>query len=145
MRTLLHSGARFLLVGAISTAIELSLFNLFLVGLGWSPVAAKVVSSLVALISAYVGNREWAFRGRPRGHRGREAALFIAVNVVCTALGAGIVALGTALLGDGPLVVNAVNVVSIGIVVVLRFVLYHSVVFREQPVAAAAAAQEGAS
>lgn len=140
MRNLLSSGARFLVVGAISTAIELSLFNLFVLGLGWSAVAAKIASSLIALVSAYVGNREWAFRGRPRGHRGREAGLFIGVNVVCTAIGAAIVALGTALFGNGALMLNVVNIVSIGVVVVIRFLLYHYVVFRQQPVPVASEA-----
>lgn len=130
MRNLLSSGARFLVVGAVSTIIELSLFNLFVLGFEWSAVAAKIVSSLIALVSAYVGNREWAFKERTGGHRGREALLFIGVNVVCTAIGAGIVAAGTAIWGDGALAINLVNVVSIGIVVILRFLLYHHVVFR---------------
>ncbi len=53
--------ARFLIVGAISTAIEIVAFNLLLLT-GMGPVAAKVVASLIALVNAYIGNREWAFR-----------------------------------------------------------------------------------
>lgn len=120
---------RFLIVGALSTLIEIGLFNLFFLVLGWGPVWAKVVSSLIALVNAYFGNREWAFRNRGRHGRVREAVLFLVVNGVCTVLGAAIVWAGEWMFGSGGLVVNAVNIVSIGIVVVVRFALYQWVVF----------------
>lgn len=120
---------RFLIVGALSTLIEIGLFNLFFLVLGWGPVWAKVASSLIALVNAYFGNREWAFRNRGRHGRVREAVLFLVVNGVCTVLGAAIVWAGEWMFGSGGLVVNAVNIVSIGIVVVVRFALYQWVVF----------------
>lgn len=128
-------GARFLTVGAVSTVIEVAAFNVLAFGLGWNPVAAKVVASLIALINAYFGNRQWAFRGRERRGRGAEVTLFVIVNAACTALGAFLVWLGVSgasvLLGHdpGPLAVNVVNLASIVIVVVARFGLYHFVVF----------------
>ena len=121
--------ARFLIIGALSTVIEIGLFNLFFLVLDWSPVWAKVASSLIALINAYFGNREWAFRHRGRHGRLREAVLFLIVNGLCTVLGAVIVWAGEAWFGRGGLVVNAVNIVSIGIVVIVRFALYHWIVF----------------
>lgn len=129
LRRAVGLSARFLIVGALSTVIEIGLFNLFFLVLGWSPVWAKVASSVIALINAYIGNREWAFRNRGHYGRLREAALFLLVNGVCTALGAAIVWAGETMLGRGGLVVNAVNIVSIGIVVIVRFALYHWVVF----------------
>src|SRR3954453_9661067 len=140
MREMLHAGARFLLVGALSTAIELASFNLLVFAFGWDVVSAKVVSSLIALVNAYFGNREWAFRHRKGRGRWLELGLFLAVNAVCTVLGAAIVALGARLLGtDHALLLNLVNITSIGIVVLVRFALYHYVVFRgESPTAAAA-------
>lgn len=131
MRDLLHSGARFLIIGAISTLIELASFNLFLLVFGWDVVPAKVVSSLIALVNAYIGNREWAFRHRKGASRWSELGLFLLVNAFCTGLGAAILGVGAAVLGaEDPLLINAVNVVSIGIVVLVRFSLYHYVVFR---------------
>lgn len=134
MKNLLQSGLKFLVVGGLSTIIELAFFNLFVLT-GWlDPVAAKIVSSLIALVNAYLGNREWAFRDRRAHGRGVELALFVAVNVVCTALGAGIVAGGVAILDDPhALTLNAVNLVSIVIVVFVRFVLYRGIVFRSSP------------
>jgi putative flippase GtrA len=130
-RRLAVLGTRFLTVGAISTAIEIAVFNLLHYALGADVVTSKIVASLVALVNAYFGNREWTFRHR--GHHGRalELVLFVAVNVVCTALGAAIVAAGVAALGfPGPVLVNIVNLVSIVIVVLVRFLFYHYLVFR---------------
>jgi len=125
--------ARFLVVGAVSTAIEIAAFNLLLLA-GVGPVAAKILASLIALVNAYVGNRQWAFRSRSRSGAGRQIMRFLLVNAVCTAIGAGAVWLGArgleALSGDaGPVGLNIVNIVSIVAVTVIRFVLYHRVVF----------------
>ncbi|MCR2823945.1 GtrA family protein [Microbacterium sp. zg.Y909] len=138
-KRLVALGARFLTVGAISTIIEIAVFNLLLVGFGWDAVSAKIVASLVALVNAYFGNRQWTFRHRARRRRWLEVALFVAVNAFCTALGAVIVWLGVdaaaALLDrePGALVVNVVNLASIVVVVLARFGFYHGVVFRVSP------------
>ncbi|MDF2574402.1 MAG: hypothetical protein K0S05_1314 [Agromyces sp.] len=138
-RRLAGLGARFLTVGAISTVIEIAVFNLLYLVFGWDVVAAKIVASLVALVNAYFGNREWTFRHRDRRGRVAEIVLFIVVNLFCTALGAAIVWGGVEaaeLVLDrtaGPFIVNGVNLVSIAIVVLVRFWLYHSVVFRGAP------------
>jgi len=129
--------ARFLAVGAISTAIEIAAFNLLLVA-GTDPVAAKVVASLIALVNAYIGNRQWAFRSRSRSGAGRQILRFLCVNAVCTAIGAGAVWLGAraleALFGAaGPIGLNVVNLVSIAGVTVIRFALYHYIVFPSDP------------
>lgn len=130
-RRLAVLGSRFLTVGAISTLIEIVVFNVMHYAFGVDVVTSKVVASLVALLNAYFGNREWTFRHR--GHHGRalELTLFLVVNAACTGLGAGIVAVGVALLGSpGPVLVNIVNLVSIVIVVFVRFLFYHYLVFR---------------
>jgi putative flippase GtrA len=135
LRALAGVGARFLTVGAISTLIEIGVFNLCYLVLGWDPIAAKVVASLVALVNAYVGNREWTFRDRPGRRRWVEIVLFVVVNAFCTALGAALVWLGVQAAGwmlgheAGPVAVNAVNLVSIVVIVLVRFVAYHWIVF----------------
>lgn len=131
--------ARFLVVGALSTIIEVVAFNLLL-AIGVGAVPAKVISSLIALVNAYIGNRHWAFRARSRTGAVRQAIRFLIVNAVCTALGAGAVWLGAraleATFGEaGTLGLNVVNLASIAGVTVVRFALYHFVVFpRAQPV-----------
>lgn len=135
LQRLLGVGARFLTVGALSTVIEIAAFNVLAYAFGWNVVAAKVVASLIALVNAYFGNRQWAFRGRSRRRRWVEISLFLVVNLGCTALGALLVWLGVlgfeAVTGSaaGPFATNAVNLVSIVVVVMVRFVFYHKVVF----------------
>ena len=139
LRRLAGVGSRFLVVGALSTLIEVGVFNLLVYAWGWDVVTAKVAASLVALVNAYIGNREWTFRHRDRRGRVSEVVLFLATNAVCTALGAALVWVGVeavaGVLGlqPGALAVNIVNLTSIVIVVLLRFVLYHGIVFRVAP------------
>jgi putative flippase GtrA len=133
------TASTFLTVGAVSTLIEIAVFNLALTALGASPVVAKVVASLVALINAYLGNRHLTFRDRTTDAPGRQLGRFLVANGVCTGLGAAIVWAAAAVLtsgaGQGPSVValNAVNLGSIALIIVLRFVLYHRWVFRHAP------------
>lgn len=139
IRRLAGVGSRFLVVGALSTLIEVGVFNLLVYVWGWDVVAAKIVASLVALVNAYIGNREWTFRHRDRRGRVSEVTLFLVTNAVCTAIGAVLVWVGVeavaAVLGrePGAVAVNVVNLTSIVIVVLLRFVLYHGIVFRVAP------------
>jgi len=139
LRRLAGVGTRFLIVGGISTLIEVGAFNLFVYAFGWDLVAGKIAASMVALVNAYIGNREWAFRGRERRGRVAEIVLFLAVNLVCTLLGAGIVWLGAEVAQGitgrepGPALVNIVNLGSIAVIVAVRFVLYHFIVFRRGP------------
>jgi putative flippase GtrA len=129
-------GVRFLVVGGISTLIEVGVFNLLYLALGWDVMWAKVAASLVALINAYFGNREWTFRDRGRHTRLTEAILFFVVNAICTALGAGLVVVGIWLaenslrVAAGPILVNVINLASIVVVVLVRFLLYHYIVFQ---------------
>jgi putative flippase GtrA len=143
LRRLTGVGARFLTVGAISTLIEIGVFNLLYLALGWNVVVAKIVASLVALVNAYFGNREWTFRHRGMHARPLEVTLFIVVNACCTTLGAlivwgGVAATASATAGDpGALIVNIVNLASIAVVILVRFLLYHHVVFRGERARAA--------
>ena len=139
LRRFVGVGSRFLVVGGLSTLIEIGVFNLLVYVWGWDVVAAKIAASLVALVNAYIGNREWTFRHRDRRGRIAEVLLFLATNAVCTAIGAALVWAGVELVASslgrapGAFAVNIVNLVSIVIVVLLRFVLYHWVVFRVAP------------
>ncbi|GAT72186.1 GtrA family protein [Microbacterium hydrocarbonoxydans] len=145
LRRLAGVGSRFLIVGAVSTLIEVGVFNLLVYAWGVDVIAAKVIASLVALVNAYIGNREWTFRHRDRRGRVNELVLFLLTNAACTGLGALLVWLGVeaaeAALGrtPGPFIVNFVNLVSIVVVVLVRFVLYHKLVFRVSPKAEPAA------
>lgn len=136
LRRLASVGSRFLIVGAVSTLIEVAVFNLLVYAMGVDVVWAKIIASLVALVNAYIGNREWTFRHRDRRGRVSELVLFVLTNAFCTGLGALLlwagVEIASGALGRpaGPVIVNIVNLTSIAVVVLVRFVLYHGVVFR---------------
>ncbi|WP_207454699.1 GtrA family protein [Herbiconiux sp. SYSU D00978] len=133
MRGLFAKGWKFLVVGAISAVIELTAFNVFVYALGLDPVTSKVLATGVAMINAYFGNRQWAFRSSDNRGRTSEVFLFFAVNILCLVLGAAIVALGVWVIPDhGPVVLNLINAASIGLVVIVRFAFYHYVVFPER-------------
>lgn len=130
--------SRFLIIGALSTLIEIGVFNLTHYAFGVPVVWAKIIASLVALVNAYFGNREWAFKHRGSHPRRVEIVLFLVVNGVCTLLGAGVVAVGAWMFPHGgPIVLNVVNLFSIAVVVLVRFALYQWVVFPGQRRAAA--------
>ena len=139
LRRLASVGSRFLVVGALSTLIEIGVFNLLVYVMGVDVIWGKIIASLVALVNAYIGNREWTFKHRDRRGRVNELVLFVITNAVCTGLGALLLWLGvlaaSAILGRdaGPFAVNFVNLVSIAIVVLVRFALYHRIVFRVTP------------
>lgn len=136
LRRLVSIGSRFLIIGGISTLIEVGVFNLLVYALDVDVVCAKVIASLVALVNAYFGNREWTFRHRDRRGRVNELVLFALTNAACTGLGALLLWLGVEAVGvlvgrsAGPVAVNVVNLATIAIVVVVRFALYHWLVFR---------------
>lgn len=133
-------GIKFLIVGGISTLIEVAAFNIFLFALGWDLVPAKIAASLIALVNAYFGNREWAFRHRQRRQRVDEIIRFLVVNLACTGLGALLIWLAVeaaAMILDrtpGPFITNIANLASIVVVVFVRFLLYNRFVFRTSTV-----------
>ncbi|MGO2655848.1 MAG: GtrA family protein [Pseudoclavibacter sp.] len=139
IRRLIGATWRFLAVGALSSSIEIASFNV-LMWLGLGPVWAKVVATAISTVNAYFGNRQWAFGSREHRRRGVEIALFLGVNAVCLALGAALVWVGIELAQVmlsrtvGPFVINIVNIISIGLTTIVRFGLYHWLVFprREQ-------------
>lgn len=136
IRRLAALGSKFLIVGGLSTVIEIAVFNLCMFVFGFGLVSSKVIASLVALVNAYVGNKQWVFRKQAGRGRWSELAYFLIVNVACLLLGTAIIWLGSQAFiwaagrEAGPFAVNIINLGSIGIVVLVRFVLYHKVVFR---------------
>ncbi|WP_181955696.1 GtrA family protein, partial [Raoultella terrigena] len=74
MRKLLSQFLRFGVVGGFGFVLDFGIFNLLRLTvlspeeLHEGPVIAKVISTVVAIICNWVGNRLWTFRE----HRGRQ-------------------------------------------------------------------------
>ena len=124
------------LVGGIGFAIDMGVYNLLIVTVlsddhvHGGPLLAKVLSTLVAITTNWIGNRLWTFRQHRRSDSGREAAEFFAVSLA--GLVVGLLPLWvshyllewTSLLAD-----NIANVVGLGLGSVFRFALYRWWVF----------------
>jgi putative flippase GtrA len=133
---LIHEVGKFGVVGAIAFAVDFSVFNLLLNPIG--PLPAKTVSTVISASVAFVGNRFWTWRHRPRSGLGREYGLYFLFNGV--GLGIGLACLWLSHYGLGsfwPGVFQnrlADNISSLGVGMVLgtlfRFWSYRRIVFR---------------
>ena len=129
-RVLLKEVAAFGVVGAIGLVIDIGLFNLLLhqhVGV----LTAKGISTASATTFAYFGNRHWSFSHRARTGLGRETSYFFGINLIAL-IGAELI-LG---LFAYPLhykydhvVMNVVNLATIGLGTLFRFWAYKRFVF----------------
>lgn len=79
--------AKFGVVGGIAFVVDVGLFNvLSYVGtappLAGQPLLAKVVSTGVATVVAWLGNRYWTFRHTRRPDRAREFVLYLIMCMI---------------------------------------------------------------
>ena len=122
--------AAFGFIGTISFVIDISLFNLLLHH-GEGPIEAKTVSTSIATVFAYFGNRYLSFSHRARTGLGREAGFFFLINVITLAASLLVLALFAYPLHfkHDSFVMNVVNLVTIGIGTIIRFDFYKRFVF----------------
>lgn len=129
-RLLVKELAAFGVVGVVATVIDLGLFQVLYAGLDVSAVAARLVSTVVAMTVAFVGHRYWSFAHRARTGVRREYVLFAAVNALTLLIGLSIVWLVSGPLGQtSALVLQAANVGSIAVGTTIRFLSYRRWVF----------------
>lgn len=132
----LREVSAFGIVGALAYLIDAGGFNLLVHApnalLAEKPLTAKAISTLIAVMWAYFGNREWTWRDRERADLRREFGLFVVLNLV--AMGIAVTTLGISryLLGlDSALADNiSANVVGVGIGTIFRFWSYQRWIFR---------------
>lgn len=139
---------RFLLVGGLGFVVDVFVFNLlrFDAGLGDGegvlvdkPLTAKIISTVLATIVTYAGNRSWTWRHRQRSGYVREYVLFFALNGVAMGIAVATLGISHYVLGfTSPLADNiAANVVGLALGTAFRFWSYRRWVFR--PVSASVA------
>lgn len=85
-RSLLTQLVRFGVVGGLGFIVDVGVFNVLRAhtpfGWSWWPVAAKAVSTVVAIAVNWIGNRSWTFREHRRADTGREAAEFLVASLI---------------------------------------------------------------
>lgn len=129
---LLAYALKFGVVGLIGLVIDVALFNALRLGVfgvdGWaqSALGAKTISTSVAIVFNWLGNRYWTFRKHRRRNYLREFAEYVVVSLGGMAIALGCLWFSHHVLGLTSLVADniASNVIGLGLGTLFRFVLY---------------------
>jgi putative flippase GtrA len=131
--------ARFGTVGAFAYVIDVGSFNL-LQQEGFSPIAdkpitAKIVSSVLATLFAYAGNRYWAFAHRDMGSHRQSLTLFFGFNVIGMGIASLCLAFSHYVLGMTSALANNIsaNLIGTGLATLFRFWAYRRFIFTDAP------------
>lgn len=139
MRTLITQLTRFGLVGTIGLVIDVGVFNLLRTTvlspemLHEGPVLAKVISTSLAIVANWMGNRYWTFHRERRRHPVREGVEFFLVSIGGMLIGLGCLFVSHYLLGFDSLLADNVssNVIGLALGTAFRFWGYRVWVFRD--------------
>lgn len=133
-----HELGKFAGVGAIAYAVDLALFNVAFYVWHWDALPAKTFSTAIAASIAFLGNRFWTWRDRPRASLHREYLWYFLFNAI--GLGINLLWVGAyqwangiwpAVL-DNPIALNLVaNVIGVGTASMFRFYSYRTWVFTD--------------
>jgi len=130
--------ARFGVVGGFGFVLDVGVFNLLRLTVlapehvHGGPVIAKTISTLVAILANWLGNRYWTFSAERSDRSLREGVEFLVASIVGMAVGVGCLWVShyvlhlTTVLDDN----LASNVVGVLLGAVVRFWLYRSWVYR---------------
>ena len=134
---------RFGVVGGMGFVVDVAVFNLLRVhepfGWAWWPVAAKAISTLLAIAVNWIGNRSWTFRTHRRSDTRREAAEFLIASLIGGGVSLLCLVFSRDVLGlTGALEDNiSANVVGLALGSAVRFCAYRWWVFGERRSSAA--------
>lgn len=137
MRKLLSQFGRFGVVGAVGLVIDLGVFNLLRLtvlspeSLHEGPVIAKVISTTIAIVCNWIGNRHWTFREHRGPQLWREGIEFGIVSVGGMLIGLACLWVSHYLLGFTSLLADNIssNVIGLALGTLFRFSLYRLWVF----------------
>lgn len=139
---LLREVAKFGTVGALAFVVDISVYNVLVFGapglldgtMHDQPLAAKVISTAVATVFAWLGNRLWTFRHRRSEPVAHEFGLFVLFNVVGMGIALAVLGFSRYVLGlDSQLADNvAANGIGLALGTLFRFWAYRTFVFREE-------------
>ena len=139
-RQIIHEFAKFGVIGVFGLLItNIGYALLHSNTVGWGPVTATTVATIVATSVTYVGNRYWSFRHRERTNVAREGTIFFVLNGIGLGIQDAVVAFNYYILGhfipgvSGNKVAEflALNV-GIGLATLFRFWSYRRFVWAEK-------------
>jgi putative flippase GtrA len=138
MRAILSQFARFGVVGLVGLVVDVGVFNLLHLTV-LNPVHvhngalwAKLISTSIAIVVNWLGNRYWTFRHQRRAHWVREALEFVLVSIGGLLIAEGCLWLSEYVLGFHSLLADniATNVVGLVLGTAFRFFFYRYWVYR---------------
>lgn len=137
MRLLLTQLARFGVVGLIGLVVDIGVFNLLRATVletevvHEGPMIAKVISTSLAIVANYVGNRYWTFSANRRSQVVREGLEFVLVSLGGMVITLGCLWISHYLLGFTSLLADNIssNVIGLALGTAFRFAFYRYWVF----------------
>lgn len=140
MRSLFAQLTRFGLVGLVGLVVDVGVFNVLRLtvlspeALHEGPVLAKVISTSIAIVANWIGNRHFTFRGERKSHWVREGFEFALVSVGGMVISLGCLWISHYLLGFTSVLADniATNVIGLALGTAFRFTLYRGWVFKTQ-------------
>lgn len=136
LRPLAGELLRFVVVGGVCFALDVALAYLLRFQVGLGPTTSKTLSTVVATVVSYLGNRLWSFEHRvddERGH-GRDASTYALINVVGLVITLVPVDVSHYLLDQTSAVAFTVSgVLGTAVATVFRFWAYRRWVFASSP------------
>lgn len=126
----------FSIIGALAYLIDAGGFNLLVhlppAPLEEKPLTAKVISTGLAILFAYFGNREWTWRDRSRVALRRELSIFFLLNAVALVIAVIVLAVSRYVLGfESALADNiSANIIGVGLGTLFRYWSYQRWIFR---------------
>jgi putative flippase GtrA len=138
-RSLTRQVLAFALVGGIGLVIDLAVFNLLRATLlspahvHSGPVIAKVISTSLAIVANWLGNRFLTFRSETPRNAAKEGVEFVVVSVAGMGIAVGCLVVSHYLLGFRSVLADnlATNVVGLGLGSAFRFAMYRWWVFAD--------------
>jgi putative flippase GtrA len=137
---LVREVGKFGVVGGLSFAIDLVIFNILL-HRGFETLGAKTISTTIATTFAFLGNRYWTWRDRGHSHMGKQYGVFFLLNAVGLGITLGCLAITHYGLGSiwpvlqTPLADNVSGqLIGTGLGTLFRFWSYRRFVFPDTPV-----------
>ncbi|WP_374945959.1 GtrA family protein [Agreia sp.] len=128
---------QFGMVGGVGFVVQVSVFNVLRASvfsptvIHAGPILAMLVSTLLAIVVNWLGNRYWTFRAKRQTKIVRESIEFFAVSVVGMTIGLGCLWFSHYVLGFRSVFADNLsgNVIGLVLGAAFRFVLYRFWVF----------------
>jgi putative flippase GtrA len=127
---------KFFSVGALAYLVAVGGFNSLVhlknAPLASKPLTASIISGVISILVAYLGNRHWTWKDRQRTGAKREVFLFFIINGIALLFGVICLAISRYIFGlDSALADNiSANVIGVGIGTIFRFWSYRTIVFK---------------